>query len=116
LKLVTMVSVLVGAVAVYIAFGNNSRQIGAPIFLSYSDRIHQLRQTRLFDVDRYHWPRQTDEADDIRHAIVTAYWIIFECCSLRRYGYVAASIWKIWEAKIVRLLGTPAFQTEGAAI
>jgi hypothetical protein len=69
LKLGTIGSVLVGAVAVYIAFGNNSRQIGAPIFLSYSDRIHHLRQTRLFDVDRHHWPRQTDEADDIRHAI-----------------------------------------------
>ncbi len=112
LKLVTIVSVLVGGVAVYIALRNNSRQIGAQIFLTYSSRIHYLRETRLFDVDLHHWPRQTDEAENIRHAILAAYWVIFEFYSLRRYGFVANSIWKIWEADIVRLLGTPAFQTE----
>jgi hypothetical protein len=44
LKLVTIVSVLVGAVAIYIALRNDSRQIGAHIFLTYADRIHDLRR------------------------------------------------------------------------
>ena len=44
-KFVTIGSVLTGGIAGYIAIRNNSRQVGAHIFLAYSDRIRNLRVT-----------------------------------------------------------------------
>ncbi len=43
LKFITIGSVLTGGIAIYIAVRNNSRQVGAQIFLAYSDRIRALR-------------------------------------------------------------------------
>jgi hypothetical protein len=117
LKCVTIWSVMVGAIAVYIALRNNSRQLGAQIFLNYSDRIHKLRQTIPLDVDV---SKPLDDirepSHDVRRAISAMYYLIFEFYSLRKHGYVANAIWAIWELDIVRLLNTMAFREEWASI
>jgi hypothetical protein len=114
LKCVTAGSIVTGVIAVYIALRNNNRQIGAQIFLAYSDRIHRLRNSLPTDADIYQLPEViTGEAlEKARRAVITSYYLIFEFYSLRRRGYVANAIWSIWEADIARLLSTPAFQQE----
>jgi hypothetical protein len=114
LKCVTAGSIVTGVIAVYIALRNNNRQIGAQIFLAYSDRIHRLRNSLPTEADIYQMPEEiTGEAvEKARRAVVTSYYLIFEFYSLRRRGYVANAIWSIWEADIARLLSTPAFQQE----
>jgi hypothetical protein len=97
-KFITIGSVLTSGIAVYIAIRNNSRQVGAHIFLAYSDRIRNLRVT----LGENHSPP----------ALLEALYIIFEFYSLRRKGFVARSIWSIWEADITRLLNTPSFRRE----
>jgi hypothetical protein len=99
LKLVTIGSVLTGGIALYIAIRNNSRQVGAQIFLTYSDRIRTLR----LELGADDYPRQ---------GILDALYLIFEFFSLRRRGYVQLSIWSIWEADIKRLINTPPFRRE----
>lgn len=114
LKFVTAGSILTGVIAVYIALRNNNRQIGAQIFLAYSDRIHRLRNSLPLEADIYQLPETItgEVAETARRAVVTSYFLIFEFYSLRRHGYIADGIWTIWEEDITRLLGTPAFRQE----
>jgi len=103
IKCITIASVLTSGIAIYIAVRNNSRQVGAQIFLSYSDRIRDLRVSLGED----NFPRQT---------LLEAMFIIFEFYSLRRQGYVSNSIWNIWEADITRLMNTNCFLQEWSSI
>jgi hypothetical protein len=75
LKFITAGSILTGAIAVYIALRNNNRQIGAQIFLAYSDRIHKLRNSLPLDADIYQLPEEiTGEAvETARRAVITSY-------------------------------------------
>jgi hypothetical protein len=113
LKIIANLGVIVGGTAVYIALRSNSRQVGAQIFLAYSNRIHQLRQTLAIDVDVYRpFSDATDMDPEARRAVVEALYAIFEFYSLRRQGYVATAIWSIWEPDMARLLSTAAFRHE----
>jgi hypothetical protein len=114
LKFVTAGSIVTGVIAVYIALRNNNRQIGAQIFLAYSDRIHKLRNSLPLDADIYQLPEaiKGEAVETARRAVITSYSLIFEFYSLRRHGYIADAIWTIWEDDINRLLSTPAFRQE----
>ena len=114
LKCVTAGSIVTGVIAVYIALRNNNRQIGAQVFLAYSDRIHRLMNSRPIEADIYQMPEKItgEAAEKARRAVITSYYLIFEYYSLRRRGYVADAIWSIWETDIARLLSMPAFQQE----
>jgi hypothetical protein len=114
LKCVTILTVVVGAATVYIALRNNSRQLGAQIFLSYSDRMHMLRQTTSTDFDAYLIgdEKMGPIGSEMKRAIATAYIVIFEFYSLRRRGFIATPIWSIWEVDISRVLNSPAFRNE----
>lgn len=92
---------------------SNSRQLGAQIFLTYSNRIHLLRQTLAIDIDVYRpLSDATDLAPETRRAVIEASYAIFEFYSLRRQGYVTTAIWSIWEPDMARLLSTAAFRHE----
>jgi hypothetical protein len=111
LKIIANLGVIVGGTAVYIALRSNGRQLGAQIFLAYSNRIHQLRQTLAIDVYRP-LSDATDLDPEARRVIVEALYAIFEFYSLRRQGYVTTAIWSIWEPDMARLLSTAAFRHE----
>jgi hypothetical protein len=96
LKLGTLATLLVGGIAVYIAVRNNSRQLAAQIFLTYSDRLRAVRRSAANDFSR-------------PEAILEAVYLIFEFHSLRRRGYVPNPVWRIWEADMTDLLNTAAF-------
>jgi hypothetical protein len=96
LKFATLATLLVGGVAVYIAVRNNSRQLAAQIFLTYSDRLRSVRSSASNDISR-------------PEAIWEATYLIFEFHSLRRRGYVPNSVWQIWESDMTDLLNTAAF-------
>ena len=96
LKFVALATLLIGGIAVYIAVRNNSRQLGAQIFLAYSDRLRAVRSAVANDFSR---PEALSEAT----------YLVFEFHSLRRRGYIANSIWQIWESDMTDLLNTTAF-------
>ena len=96
LHYVTIVSVLIGAIAVYTAVHSNSRQVAAQIFLAYSDRIREVRSATSNDFNR-------------PEALLDATFLIFEFHSLRRRGYIATPIWQIWESDMTDFLNTAAF-------
>jgi len=96
LHLVTIGTLLIGAVAVYTAVRGNSRQVAVQIFLAYSDRVRQVRRATFNDLTR-------------PDALLEATYLIFEFYSLRRRGYIPNPIWQIWESDMTELLNTAAF-------
>jgi len=114
LRFVTLGSVLVGAAAIFIALRNNTRQLGAQIFLSYSDRIHKLRLSLPHD---YYDSRLAGGADGVlnpetRRFVIEILQLVFELHALKRHGYVDKQIWRVWEPDIDRLLRSPAVRRE----
>ena len=114
IKLVTLGSFIVGATAIYIALRNNNRQLGAQIFLAYTDRIHKLRKTLSMDGELYRLSLTSrDEfTNEERRALFEVCHLAYEFFALRQHRYVATEIWEIWRPDIERLLRMPAVVRE----
>jgi hypothetical protein len=103
LSYVTFGSVGVAAVATYIAVRNNSRQLGAQIFLAYSHRVREVRESIALNAGSF----ETNLA---------ATFLIFELFELKRRGYVEHAIWTIWDQDIGDLLRRDDFREHWATI
>jgi hypothetical protein len=114
LKLVTLASVIIGATAIYIGLRNHSRQLGAQIFIAYTDRLHKLRRMLTIEANVYRLSWAAEEALTVaeRHALLEAFYLVFEFYELRRNRYITAEIWGIWVPDIKRLLCTPIICSE----
>ena len=88
---VTLGSVCVAALAAYIAVRNNSRQLGAQIFLAYSNRVREIRGAIALNAENF-------------EANLSATFLIFELFELKQRGYVEHRIWTIWDQDILELL------------
>jgi hypothetical protein len=97
LKFVTPGSLIIGGLAIYFAVQNNTRQLGAQIFLSYSDRVWTIRRAAIFE---------TKDPE----AVTAAVFLVFELFELKRRGYVSRSIWTIWDNDIADLFRSDAFR------
>ena len=99
LSFVTLASVCVAAIATYITVRHNSRQLGAQIFLAYSDRVRELREAAAL------------QSHDIE-VTLRATFLVFELYELRRRGYISTAIWSIWDRDITDLLRTDNFRAQ----
>src|SRR5215469_3605275 len=97
LKFVAVGSLAIGAIAIYITFRHNARQLGAQIFLAYSERVRAIRQS-------------ASARDGDAEAVATATFLIFDFFELKRRGFVSRSIWSIWDRDIADLLRTEHFR------
>jgi len=103
LSFVTVISVGIAATATYMNVRNNSRQLSAQIFLAYSNRVREIRQSAALtsiDLD----------------LILNATFLIFELYELRRRGYVTSAVWSIWDRDISDLLRTDNFRTQWSVV
>jgi hypothetical protein len=99
LSFVTVVSVCIAALATYITVRNNNRQLGAQIFLAYSNRVREIRQAAVLNTR------------DLE-VTLSATFLIFELYELRRRGYVSKAILTIWDRDIGDLLRTDNFKAQ----
>jgi hypothetical protein len=97
LKYMAAGSLVIGVLAIYFTVRNNTHQIGAQIFLSYSDRVWTIRRAAIFD---------TKDSE----AVTAAVFLVFELFELKRRGYVSRSIWSIWDNDIADLFRSDAFR------
>jgi hypothetical protein len=97
--MITIGTVFVSCVTVYIAVRNNSRQVGSQIFLAYSSRVREIRSS----LSEQHVPH---------HVLLDILYSIYEFYALRKTGLVRFSMWRIWEQDIVRLLNSDRFLGE----
>jgi hypothetical protein len=99
LRFVTVASVGIAVIATYISVRHNTRQLGAQIFLAYSDRVRAIRESAALTTDDF-------------ELTLNATFLIFELYELRRRGYVSRAIWSIWDRDIGDLLRTDNFQKQ----
>jgi hypothetical protein len=99
LRFVTVGSLLIGVLAVYFTVHNNTRQLGAQIFLAYSDRVRAIRGLTM---------SHTVNPED---AAAMAF-LIFEFFELKRRRLVARSIWSIWDRDIVDFIQSESFRSK----
>ncbi len=112
LKLVTLGSVITGAIAIYTAILTNNRRLAAQIFLAYTERVFDVRRALPADsyLTRFN-PEKPMTAEE-RRAIHESFYLFFEFFALRQHGYIAANIWRIYEPDMEKLLRSPAFDSE----
>lgn len=108
LRLMTTGGVFVGMVAVYVGMRNNTRQLNAQIFLSFSDRLQTIRnmlRTELLPI----WTAEIapEERARILPGLLQVLHLILELYELRQQGYVPARMWAVWSRSIDRFLRTP---------
>jgi hypothetical protein len=110
---VTLGSVLIGAAAIYTALRNNTRQLGAQIFLSYSDRIQALRRSLPVDYTPERFGASSEAlTPEARRYVAEVLQLVFELHALKRHGYIDKHIWRVWEPDIDRLLRSAAVRRE----
>lgn len=100
--------VFVGMVAVYVGMRNNTRQLNAQIFLSFSDRLQTIRtmlRTELLPI----WTADIapEERARILPGLLQVLHLILELYELRQQGYVPPRMWVVWSRSIDRFLRTP---------
>jgi hypothetical protein len=117
LKYLAFGSIITSATAIYIAVLNNSRRLGAQIFLTYTDRIFTVRRGLPAEsyLNRLHQPKRELTSEE-RRAVHETVYLIFEFHALRLHGYIATGIWQICEPDIERLLRSTIFSTEWATM
>jgi hypothetical protein len=103
LKFGAIGSLIISALAIYFAVRSNTFQLGAHIFLSYSDRVWTIRKAAIFE---------TKDSE----AVAAAIFLVFELFELKRRGYVSRSIWTIWDNDIADLFGNDAFREQWITI
>jgi hypothetical protein len=97
LSFITVISVCIAALATYITVRNNARQLSAQIFLAYSNRVREIRQSAaMTSIDQ--------------ELTLNATFLIFELFELRRRGYVSGAIWSIWDRDVSDLFRTDDFK------
>lgn len=97
LKFVAIGSLAIGAIAAYVAVRNNTLQLGAQIFLAYSDRVRAIRQSAT--------KGSMDPAE-----IVETTFLIFDFYELRRRRFLPSAVWRMWDRDILDLLRTDGFR------
>ncbi|MET3723529.1 hypothetical protein ABIC35_001434 [Sphingomonas trueperi] len=108
LRLMTTGGVFVGMIAVYVGMRNNTRQLNAQIFLSFSDRLQTIRhmlRTELLPIWTAELP--PEEVARILPGLLQVLHLILELYELREQGYVRPRMWKIWSRNIDRFLTCP---------
>ncbi|WP_050421653.1 hypothetical protein [Bradyrhizobium tropiciagri] len=113
IKFMTLVSDIVGVVAIYTALHTNNRRLGADIYLRYSDRISDLRRalpiTAFVELGAAEPRQMTSEERRTVHEIIYS---IFELYELKLRGFLPPAIWRIREPDIERLLSLSMFRAE----
>jgi hypothetical protein len=116
LKFVTLGSVITGVSAIYTALRTNNRSVAAQIFLAYSERIFNIRKSLSPDTYLSRLKSERTLTADERRVVHEAFYLIFEFHALRRHGYIASDIWRIYEPDMERLLKSSAFHEEWSAL
>ena len=113
--LLQMGTLIVGSAGICVALVNQRRQLNAQMFIEFSGRFQEL--LRLFPTDAWlanlnlsqPLPPGSQEVTDC-----TLYCIQFvaDVYQLHKGGYIAKSLWMLWEREIKRTLTGPVFRRE----
>jgi hypothetical protein len=112
----TPISMIIGFFGLINTINNYRRAMNVQILMKYTERyeriLDQFPQDALvarFDAQTINLPPQTQQ---LSLAVLKYMNLCSEEYYLMRHGYLAESVWRIWEADLKRIIGSPLLQRE----
>src|SRR5436190_768236 len=114
LQALTLISLIVGFLKVINTINNYRRQMNVQILMKYTERYERILDQFPEDAlaarfDATVLPPQTQQ---LRLCVLKYLNLCSEEFYLTRHGYLAESVWRIWEADLKRIIGSPLLQRE----
>jgi hypothetical protein len=108
-------TIAIGSVGIYVGLRNQHRQLNAQLFIEFSRRFQDL--LRLFPTEAWlanHNPSQPmpPSSQELTECTLYAMQFVADVYHLHRGGYIAKSLWKLWELQIRKTLSGRVFQRE----
>jgi hypothetical protein len=115
---VQLISGIIGVLAIINAFNNYRRQINAGIFMKYTERYEHILEQ--FPEDslpaRFDAKVVPPQSPQLRLCVLKYLNRCSEEYYLVKHGYLAKSVWNIWEEDLKRIIGSPLLQREWCSL
>jgi hypothetical protein len=112
-------TLLIGSLGIGVALLNQRRQLNAQMFIEFSRRFEDL--LRLFPTEAWLANRNPTQplpppSQELTDCTLYCIQFISDVYYLRKTGYIAKSLWILWEREIARTLNGPVFMREWTKI
>jgi len=114
LQSATLASVIVGFISLIITVRNFHRQMHAEIFAKYTERYERILEQFPPDAlaSRFDARVLPPQSPQLRLCVLKYLNLCSEEYYLMSERYLAKSVWRIWEADLKKIIGSPLVQRE----
>ena len=114
LQAATPISMIVGFLTLINTINNYRRQMNTQIFMKYTDRYERILEQFPQDAlaARFDARVLPPQSPQLRLCVLKYLNLCSEEYYLTRHGYLAESLWRIWEGDLKRIIGSPLLQRE----
>ena len=114
LQAATPISMIVGFLTLINTINNYRRQMNTQIFMKYTDRYERILEQFPQDAlaARFDARVLPPQSPQLRLCVLKYLNLRSEEYYLTRHGYLAESLWRIWEGDLKRIIGSPLLQRE----
>ncbi len=114
IQIATLISVVVGFLGLIIAMNNYRRQMNVQILMKYTERYEHILDQFPADAlsARFDTKILPPESPKLRLCVLKYLNLCSEEFYLTNHGYLSKSLWRIWEADLKRITGSPLLQRE----
>jgi hypothetical protein len=118
IQIATLISVAGGFVGVITTINNYRRQLNVQILMKYTERYEHILDQFPADAlqARFDAEALPPQSPQLRLCILKYLNLCSEEFYLTAHGYLSKSVWCIWEADLMRIVGSPLLRREWPAL
>jgi hypothetical protein len=118
LEILNLISIIVGFGVVAYTVNNYRRQMNAQVLLKYTERyeriLEQFPESAL--AARFDARTLPPQSSQLTLCVLRYMNLCSEEYYLKEHGYLAESLWRIWEGDLKRMIASPLVQREWPAL
>ena len=113
-QVVTLISLILGFWRLIHEVNNYRRQMNAQVFLKYTERYERILEQFPEDAlaSRFDLQMCPPQTPQLTLCVLKYMNLCAEEYYLKQQGYLAESLWSIWEGDLKRMIGSPLLQRE----
>lgn len=114
MQIATLISIILGFLGLINTINNYRRQMNAQIFMKYTERYERILDQFPQDAlaARFDAKVLPPQSLQLRLCVLKYLNLCSEEHYLTKHGYLAESLWRIWEGDLKRIIGSPLLQRE----
>ena len=114
LQTATLVTVIVGFLGLISTISNYRRQATMQVLMKYTERYERILDQFPQDAleARFDAKVLPPQSPQLTLCVLKYLNLCSEEFYLRKHGYLAESVWRIWEGDLKRIIGSPLWQRE----